>query len=113
MILTKTLHSYDIRVRAFWTLASIAAIALGFYVYAVLATINHTASRESFLERSQSLSARVSSLEYSYIALKNDLSLDIALSKGYTEVVKPLYVSRSRPTLTLTASPRLRSAIQH
>lgn len=99
-------HSYDYRVRVFWTFSSIIAVSLGLYVYAVLATVSHTASREALLSESQNLTARVSELEYRDIALKNTLSLDVALERGFSEVTKPLYVSRSASTLTLNTVSR-------
>ncbi|MBX4199074.1 hypothetical protein KW800_02245 [Candidatus Parcubacteria bacterium] len=99
-------HSVDHRARIFWALISISGLLLGLYVYAVLATVSHTVSRESLLGESQALSARVSELEYKDIALKNTLSLDVALAKGFSEVVKPLYVSRTRGTLTLNVVSR-------
>ena len=99
-------HSVDHRARIFWTLITISALFLGLYIYAVLATIHHTVARENLLGESQSLDATVSELEYKDIALKNTLSLDVALAKGFTEVTKPLYVSRDRGVLTLNVVSR-------
>lgn len=104
--ITTLTHSYDTRVRIFWTLASVSIAFLGIYIYAVLATIHHTVAREGLLSQSQSLTARVSELEYRDIAMKNTLSLDTAIAKGFSEVTKPLYVSRTRAVLTLNTVSR-------
>ncbi|MBX4195461.1 hypothetical protein KW796_00690 [Candidatus Parcubacteria bacterium] len=98
--------SYEARVRVFWTLSVVAIAALSLYFYAVLATIHHTVARATLENQSLVLSARVSELEFESIALKNTVNLDVAIREGFTEVKNPLYVSRSRGSLTLNTGGR-------
>lgn len=93
--------SYDIRARVFWVLVGAFTLSLAIYLYGVLATVHHTAMREALMDETGALAVRVSELEYKDIALRNTVNLDTALSYGFTEVKAPLYVSRSRSSLTL------------
>lgn len=85
-------------------LTVVSAGSLLLYIYAVLATVHHTVDRESYQSLGASLTAEVSELEFKDIALKNKVNLDVALASGFIEVSHPLYVSRSRPSLTFAAS---------
>lgn len=98
--ITKIL-SIDNRVRMFWSLSLVVVLSLGVYVYAVLATVHHTVLRERLALQGESLTERVSELEFRKIALKNDVDLEKALGYGYTEVRNPIYISRTESTLTL------------
>ena len=93
--------SIDNRVRMFWALSLVAVLSLGVYVYAVLATVHHTVLRERLALQGESLSERVSELEFKKIALKNDVNIEKALGYGFTEVRNPIYISRLESTLTL------------
>lgn len=99
-IKTQTL-SYESRAKIFGILSSIFVVSLCFYIYGVLATINHTIAKENLVKKSSELTSRVSELEYEDIALRNTINLEAALSRGFTEVKNPIYVSRSKSTLTL------------
>lgn len=82
-------------------LVSIAALSVCLYVYAAIATVNHTAERNNFMNLSSALTAKVSELEFTDISLKNKADLTLANTLGMNEVKAPLYVSRTEPTLTL------------
>lgn len=97
---------YDHRAIAFWALISLSAVSLGVYVYAVLATVSHTVSRELLVKESGTLTARVSELEFRDIALKNKVNIELALARGFNEVKNPLYVSRTNAALTLNVLAR-------
>ena len=98
--------SYDIRARVFWALVGLSLASLFIYVYAVLATVGHTVSREALVKESSALATRVSELEFKDIALKNKVNLEVALAQGFSEVKSPLYVSRSHTALTLNLTTR-------
>jgi len=88
--------SYDDRVRAFWFLAGAFLFALATYIYAVNATAHHVAERAALEREAANLSSEIATLEFQSIALKSDITLDVARSYGFTEVEKPLYVSADK-----------------
>ncbi len=94
IIKAKTL-SYETRARTFWALTAISAIALVVYIIAVLATVRHTVVRQSLQKQVSTLSTEVNNLEFTYIALQNGVTLDLAYAKGFKDVSDPLYISRS------------------
>lgn len=85
----------------FWTLSFVMMLSLGVYVYSVLATVHHTVLRERLALQGESLTERVSELEFRKIALKNSVNLEKALGYGFVEVRNPIYISRTESTLTL------------
>lgn len=104
-IKTKTI-SIDARVRFFAVLASLSALSIGVYFYALIATVHHTVAKETLTSEKLALSVRVSELEYKGLAMKNTMNLDSALSQGFSEVKDPLYVSRASVSLTLNTEGR-------
>ena len=85
--------SYDDRAKAFWFLAGACIFALVVYIYAVNATAHHVAERAALERQSANLSTELATLEFESIALKNDVTLDVAHQYGFQEVAKPLYVA--------------------
>lgn len=92
---TKTI-SYDNRVRAFWFLMSVCVVSLAVYVYAVNAVVRNTVARQNLEAEASHLSAVIAEMEFSYIALKNDIDLEVAYARGYKDVSSPTYISRAR-----------------
>lgn len=88
--------SLDDRSKAFWFLAGACLFSLVVYIYAVNATAHHVAERASLEEKSAELNADLATLEFQYIAMTSNVTLDVAKSYGFTEVEKPLYVSRDK-----------------
>jgi hypothetical protein len=91
---TKT-FSYDTRVLAFWTLISIFAVCLVVYVWAVRTTISNTITRGQLEGVSANLSAEVGEMEFKYISMQNNVSLQVAYERGFQNVSEPLYISRN------------------
>lgn len=91
---TKTI-AYDTRVRAFWTLAAISIIFVSIYILSIHLTIRNTAARQALAIQATELSARQGSLEFAYIGLKNQVSMEVARAHGFREVSSPTYISRS------------------
>ncbi len=87
--------SYEDRVRTFWFLASVCLISLGAYVYAVNSTTRNVALRSELERQVTNLNAELAGLEFEYIKLKNEVTLEVAKELGYQEVRKPLYISRN------------------
>jgi hypothetical protein len=93
MTKTKKL-SYDTRVKTFWTLAALSLSCLVVYVYAVNATVHNTVARESLKTEAQNLATHLSEMEFAAIGMKNGVSLDMAIARGFSEA-KPIFISRS------------------
>lgn len=94
--------SYEDRERAFWFLVSASLLSLIIYIYAINAAAHHIAVRQNLEKQVAETSARIGSLEFNVIALKNNVTLEVARSYGFEEVKAPLYVSRSASLNTLT-----------
>ncbi len=91
---TKTI-SYDNRVHLFWVLAFVFCACLIVYVWAVRATISNTIARSNLESQTANLATAVGEMEYTYIGMENNVSLQLAYDKGFKNVVQPLYISRS------------------
>ncbi len=86
--------SYDNRVRFFWTLIAILGISLIMYVVGVNSTIHNTVTRQRLEASLSNLTLDISEKEFSYINLKNKINIDIAYARGYTDVTKPIFITR-------------------
>ncbi len=93
MYITKAI-SYDTRVRVFWTMIILATLSLFIYMFAVRATIKNTAIRQNLENEVAIISTQLGDLEFSYIALKNKISLDLAYERGFKNVSSAQYISR-------------------
>ncbi|MDO8424231.1 MAG: hypothetical protein Q7S54_01300 [bacterium] len=99
--------SYDQRIRFFWFLAGVAICSLALYIYAIEATARNVALRENLETRVTEAESKLSSLEFAYIKLKNNVSMELAHQYGFREASSPLYVSRSyQGSLTLNTVSR-------
>ena len=98
---------YENRQKFFWFLVGASILSLGAYMYAIAATAHNTAVRQNLEAEIGNRTAELSSLEFKHIALKNAVTLEVAHSYGFTEVEKPLYVSRlAGSALTLNTPVR-------
>lgn len=94
--------AYDHRARLFFLLVIICLLSLFTYIYAINATARNVAVRQNLEKQITDLSTNLDSLEFTYIALKNNVTLELAYQLGFREVKSPLYVSRAHPeALTL------------
>lgn len=87
--------SYDTRKNTFWTLVFISALSLVLYIYGVSATVRNTVARQSFEAEVASINTRIGEMEFTYIGLKNAVSLETAYARGFKNVTEPVYISRS------------------
>ena len=90
---TRTI-SYDNRVRFFWTMVVVSILSLSIYVYAVNAIARNIVVRQDLERQIAKTSGNLNSLEFAYIELKNNVTLELAYYYGFKEVKNPLYVSR-------------------
>lgn len=94
MYKTKTI-SYDARVRIFWMLISISVASLGLYVYGINATVRNTVARQDLEAEAMNIGTKLGEMEFAYIGLKNDVSLEVAYARGFKDVTNPVYISRT------------------
>lgn len=97
--------SYDVRIRAFWTLASVCIIAFAVYIYAVNMTIRNTAIRQKLESDVTELAVDQSALEFARISRSQEISIEVAYAHGFEDVDAPLYISRV-PGSALTYNAR-------
>jgi hypothetical protein len=86
--------SYEHRAKTFWILSAACLLSLVSYVYAVNATAHNVSQRASLEREATELNTELATLEFQYIGLKSGVTLETAHEYGFTEVEKPLYVSR-------------------
>ncbi|MEK7579544.1 MAG: hypothetical protein AAB460_03390 [Patescibacteria group bacterium] len=67
-------------------------------------TVAHVVLRKSFEEDRRDLTARVGTLERTYLGAMNGLTLDAAMEKGFIEKTPERFVARTKETLTLNYS---------
>lgn len=93
-----TYIGYNNRVRFFWILTAVSLLSLFVYIYAINATARNIALRQNLERQIAKTSANLDSLEFAYVALKNNVTIELAYQYGFQEVKNPLYVSRTRTT---------------
>ena len=86
---------YDDRVHFFWVLVALSILSLCVYIYAINATTRNIAVRQDLERRVASISFNLDSLEFAYIELRNNVTIELAYQHGFREVKSPLYVSRA------------------
>ena len=91
--LTKTI-SYDTRARIFGILAIISVACVVVYFFAINMTVRNTVARQRLETDVSNVSAQLGELEFTYIALKNDVSLDKAYTLGFQNVATTQYITR-------------------
>ncbi|MFZ2484846.1 MAG: hypothetical protein WAX80_02815 [Minisyncoccia bacterium] len=87
--------SHDSRVRIFWALLSLSIIFFFVYIYAINMTTRNIVARQNLERQIAEVSGKLSSLEFVFIGLKNDVTVELAHRYGFQEVRNPLYVSRT------------------
>ncbi|PJA37087.1 MAG: hypothetical protein CO183_00130, partial [Candidatus Zambryskibacteria bacterium CG_4_9_14_3_um_filter_42_9] len=87
--------SYDKRILLFWSLVAVSIFSLFIYIYAINATARNIAVRQDLEKKIVAISANLNSLEFSYIELRNNVTIELARQHGFTEAKSPLYVSRT------------------
>ncbi len=88
------LLSYDNRVKTFWTLAMLCLLAFVAYFYAINVTAHNVAQRGALEREAGNLTTEIASLEFQYIGLKDQVTIETAHGLGFKEVSNPLYVAR-------------------
>lgn len=87
---------YSYRVRLFWILVAVSLISFCLYIYAINVTARNIAAGQESERQIAKISAGLDSLEFAYIELKNNVTMELAKAYGFNEVKSPLFVSRTR-----------------
>lgn len=99
--------SYENRVRAFWAMAAACLMLLFVYIFSINATARNVAEKQQWGRQIAAINSELESLEFSYIELKNEITLELARTYGFREVARPLYVSRDvNSSLSLNSPER-------
>lgn len=93
-IKNKILNIENLERKIFWYFTMCIIIFSGFYLYYVNRTIVNVVERQNIEKEIALINSRLGDLESSYLSLKNGISYDLALSKGFVKVSNEKYVSR-------------------
>jgi hypothetical protein len=91
----------EVRKRIFFGLAGVSSLALVTYISGVLLTVHNTVARQNLENEVAILTTHTSEMEFAAIALRNNINLETAYTRGFKEVTHPVFVTRADgPSLT-------------
>jgi hypothetical protein len=79
----------------FWALVGVLFLCAGFYMYFVSATIRNVVARQSIENDASQLTLSISNKEFQYITKRSQVTLPLAYSLGFKDVVAKTFVSRN------------------
>ena len=86
----------------FWSLLSILILSIGFYMYCVNATIHNVVARQNMENEASQLTLALGSQEFQYITKRNEVTLPLAYSLGFKDVVTKTFIP-SKPSVATVA----------
>ncbi len=90
--MTKATHTLKVIDRLsktlFWSMASVLVVMIGLYAYTVNQTVWNAFGRDNAEEQIVALNSKLADLEFEYIKLSNDISMEKALSLGFKNADK-------------------------
>ena len=95
---TISYSTYHNRAYFFWILVTVSILSLSVYIYAINTTARNVALQQVLEKQMAKVSASLDPLEFAYIELKNNITIELAHDYGFRETKSPLYVSRLRAT---------------
>ena len=99
--------SYNQRVYFFWGLVTISIFSLLVYIYGINTIIRNVATRQELEKQVANISVNFNSLEFTYIELRNKITMELAYQYGFREIESPLYISRAHsPSLSFNTIKR-------
>lgn len=81
--------------KLFWLMGVISICSIGFYIYAVNATVRAVAERQEIEKELSIRIARIGELEFEYIKLKNSVDFAMAGEMGFAVTKPSAYISRN------------------
>ena len=93
---TKTINTIDrLSVTLFWSLLSILILLVGVYGYMVNETVWNAFNKDQAEEQIVALNSKLGDLEFQYMSLSNDVSIEKAYELGFQNASgKTLFASR-------------------
>lgn len=79
---------------AFWFLVSVLLCTMAFYMFSVNRTVVLVAERNDMESRITDLQTEIASMESLYIGESNAITKEVALSLGYGEASKTIYIPK-------------------
>jgi TolA-binding protein len=78
---------------SYWMLVGILVSSFVLYAYLVNVTVHNVVRWQGLQTQISSLNMKLSQLEFQYISMKNDVTLDKAHALGFRDVSEPAYLS--------------------
>ena len=78
----------------FWTLLGILLLSVGFYIYFINSTIHNVVARQNLEKEAAQLNLKIGAEDFQYIAMRNAITLPLAHSLGFKDVLVKTFVSR-------------------
>lgn len=91
--------------KTFYVLVSLIVVVSFFYGFFVQQTIINVVEREKTLKETRVVSSEIGDLESSYIALKNNITLDFAYAQGFKDAKATEYISKRELGRNTISSP--------
>jgi hypothetical protein len=93
---TKTLNTIDrLSATLFWSLLSVLIVFVGAYGYIVNQTVWNAFNKDKAEEQIVALNSKLGDLEFQYMSLSNDISIEKAYELGFQNAAgKTLFASR-------------------
>lgn len=91
--------------KAFFLLAAILLLLCAFYGYLLNTTIVRVVAREGAMGAISELDAKLSELEFSYIALQNSIDIKMAYDRNFVDAQAPIFISRESSGRSLSLLP--------
>jgi hypothetical protein len=88
--------------KIFYTLSGVLMLLVLTYGYMLNTTILNVVARQKAQTQIALLSSDTSDLETSYIALQNDVSINLAYSLGFKDVSNPQFLYRNNSAIGLS-----------
>jgi hypothetical protein len=79
----------------FWSLLGILFLSAGFYMYLINATVHNVVARQNLENEATRLTLSIGKQDYQYITLRNNITLGLAHSLGFSEVSDKTFISRN------------------
>ncbi len=88
----------------FWMLILVLAFVLGVYLYSLNSVMFNIVKRGEAEKSLSNLKTSVTEIESSYLALKNNITLDLAYSRGFQEVEISAFIPKKSVSAAQTLS---------
>lgn len=78
----------------FWLLAAVLIASFVLYSVFVQRTIRNVVERQHLETEMSVLNSRIGELEFKYISMRNNVTIDMAYAKGFKDVAQTKFVSK-------------------